>query len=130
MEIDLKDGNQNLTVSYRMMLKAYIQNSSEKSLEKMSGYLNVVVGGPDIIDDNYCIINGIANGTGCVFAKVILNKNAIIKLRVLPATQIVVPSVLSSHVECIIMKHILERYKNISIDPSLSKGFFPIHPVK
>ena len=52
MDINLKDGNRNLSISQLMMLKAYIRNSSEKSLKKMSGYLNIVIGGPAIINYN------------------------------------------------------------------------------
>ena len=96
----------------------------------MVDYINVVIGGHAIISDNYCIRKGIANGTSCLFANGILNKHAVTKLRRLPNTTLFVPSVISSQVECIIMKHTLRKYKHLNIDGKLHLVHFVIHHVR
>ena len=83
-----------------------------------------------VSNDNFCVVKGIANGTSCVFAKVVLNDNAIIKVRRLPNTKIWVPCVLSSQVEAIIMKHTLDKYVNADTDATLPLGHFSIHPMR
>ena len=120
---DIKEAKNNRTLEY---LKACIRNQSEEKLCKMSGYLNVIIGGPAIVNQNHCVEKGIANGTSCVFAKVVLTKSAVIKRRQLPGTKLFVHCVYVSEVERLILKHTLKRFKEMSIDPALPLGCFAI----
>ena len=110
MNVGLPDIKEAKNKKTSELLKAHIRNMLEPSLKRMSGYLNVVIGGKGILNNNLCTAKGQANGTPCRFVKVELTPSAIIRQRRLPGTKLYVPCVYAHEVEKLIREHILPRY--------------------
>lgn len=107
-------------------LKAYIRNMLEPSLKRMSGYLNVVIGGKAILNSNLCTSKGLANGTGCRVVEVELTPDAVIRQRNIHGTNLYVPCVYAHEVEALICEHVLPRYKKKQLENDLPVGQFRV----
>ena len=119
MSITAKDEPQDFS-----KLKHYIRNRRQTSNDKITPYLDVVIGGPAMILDNPDTLNGIANGTFCTFAKVILKATA--QVNISTTLYGYVPCVYAKDVKCILFKHVLEPYKNIQILDEYPVGYFKV----
>ena len=128
MTVDLKESAGDYTPNQKASVKAYIRNSPERKLGMMAGYLNIIIGGRGMINENFLTEKGISNGTEAIFAEVVLKENATIFPKKLPSCHIVVPAVMSGDVECITMKHTLPYFRDLQIDPTLPAGYFSVHP--
>ena len=116
---DIEEARNKKTSEY---LKAYIRNMLEPSLKRMSGYLNVVIGGKAILNSNLCTSKGLANGTGCRVVKVELTPDAVIRQRKIHGTNLYVPCVYAHEVEALICEHVLPRYNKKTIRKRLTSG--------
>ena len=110
MDVTLPDINETKNRKTSELLKAYIRNMCEPTLKKMSGYLNVAIGGKAILNNNICTANGLANGTGCRFVKVEMTRTAVIRKRRLPGTKLYAPCVYAHEVEALNCKNVFPRY--------------------
>ena len=91
----------------------------------MPGYLNVVIGGPAVINHNFNVYQGVANGTTGLFAKVILKPHAKVYVKGLHGTDLMVHTVRASYVDYIVFKH-MEQFQKVKIEETLRPGYFSI----
>ena len=105
-------------------LNHYISNRRQTPYDKITPYLDVVIGGPAIILYNPDTLNGIANGTFCTFARVILKPRAIVNISTTLYGN--VPCVYAKDVKCILFKHVLAPYKDKKILDDYPVGYFKV----